>query len=169
MPVADVIRQMGITEQTFYRWKRQYAGMQSDQVREYRAGSVITPLKGRAHVWYAIRTYVSGPYRPSSLMNASCGYRLSETTCEDRTLTLNRRDRLIFNYLSRSWNAFPPGKPLFAAWLFGPYSAIFAPKRFKSGDESRIAFHNIVHRVRVQLSVQEFCEQLHIFIFGDVN
>lgn len=34
MPVVDVIRQVGISEQTFYRWKRQYAGMQSDQVRE---------------------------------------------------------------------------------------------------------------------------------------
>lgn len=36
MPIADVVRHMGITEQTFYRWKRQYAGMQSDQVREYK-------------------------------------------------------------------------------------------------------------------------------------
>jgi putative transposase len=36
MPIADIVRQMGITEQTFYRWKRQYAGMQSDQVREYK-------------------------------------------------------------------------------------------------------------------------------------
>src|SRR5436190_15393749 len=34
MAVADVIRQVGISEQTFYRWKKQYAGMQSDQVRE---------------------------------------------------------------------------------------------------------------------------------------
>ena len=34
MPVADLIRQGGISEQTFYRWKKQYAGMQSDQVRE---------------------------------------------------------------------------------------------------------------------------------------
>ena len=34
MPVADVIRHIGISEQTFYRWKKQYAGLQSDQVRE---------------------------------------------------------------------------------------------------------------------------------------
>ena len=34
MPVADLIRRVGISEQTFYRWKRQYAGLQSDQVRE---------------------------------------------------------------------------------------------------------------------------------------
>ena len=34
MPVADLIRKVGISEQTFYRWKKQYAGLQSDQVRE---------------------------------------------------------------------------------------------------------------------------------------
>lgn len=36
LPVADVIRQVGISEQTFYRWKRQYAGLESDQVREFK-------------------------------------------------------------------------------------------------------------------------------------
>ena len=36
MPVADLIRQIGISEQTFYRGKKQYSGMQSDQVRELR-------------------------------------------------------------------------------------------------------------------------------------
>ncbi len=34
MPVADLIRRTGITEQTFYRWKKKYAGLESDQVRE---------------------------------------------------------------------------------------------------------------------------------------
>jgi putative transposase len=34
MPVAELTRQIGISEQTFYRWKKQYAGLQSDQVRE---------------------------------------------------------------------------------------------------------------------------------------
>ena len=34
MAVSDLTRQMGISEQTFYRWKTQYAGLQSDQVRE---------------------------------------------------------------------------------------------------------------------------------------
>ena len=34
LPVADLIRRVGITEQTYYRWKRQYAGLESDQVRE---------------------------------------------------------------------------------------------------------------------------------------
>ena len=34
MSVADVTRQVGISEQTFYRWKKVYSGLQSDQVRE---------------------------------------------------------------------------------------------------------------------------------------
>jgi putative transposase len=34
LPVGELIRQVGISEQTFYRWKKQYAGLQSDQVRE---------------------------------------------------------------------------------------------------------------------------------------
>ena len=34
LPVADLTRQIGISEQTFYRWKKQYAGLESDQVRE---------------------------------------------------------------------------------------------------------------------------------------
>ena len=34
MPVSDVIRRIGISEQTFYRWKKEYSGLQPDQVRE---------------------------------------------------------------------------------------------------------------------------------------
>lgn len=34
LPVKDLIRQVGISEQTFYRWKRQYGGLEPDQVRE---------------------------------------------------------------------------------------------------------------------------------------
>lgn len=26
-PVAEVVRKMGVSEQTFYRWKKQYGGM----------------------------------------------------------------------------------------------------------------------------------------------
>jgi putative transposase len=36
LPVADLIRQLGISEQTYYRWKKSYAGLESDQVRELR-------------------------------------------------------------------------------------------------------------------------------------
>ena len=34
LPVVDLIRKVGITEQTFYRWKKQYSGMESVQIRE---------------------------------------------------------------------------------------------------------------------------------------
>ena len=33
VPVAELIRKVGISEQTFYRWKKQYAGLEVDQVR----------------------------------------------------------------------------------------------------------------------------------------
>ena len=36
LSVADLTRQVGISEQTFYRWKKQYGGLQSDQVREFK-------------------------------------------------------------------------------------------------------------------------------------
>jgi putative transposase len=34
VPIAEIIRKAGISEQTFYRWKKQYVGLESDQVRE---------------------------------------------------------------------------------------------------------------------------------------
>ena len=34
MPVGDLTRRLGISEVTYYRWKKNYAGMESDQVRE---------------------------------------------------------------------------------------------------------------------------------------
>lgn len=36
LPVADLVRQLGISEQTYYRWKKSYGGLESDQVRELR-------------------------------------------------------------------------------------------------------------------------------------
>ena len=34
MPVGDVCRQVGVSEQTFYRWKKEYAGMLPSEARE---------------------------------------------------------------------------------------------------------------------------------------
>jgi putative transposase len=34
MPVAELIRRVGISEQTFYRWKKQYSNLEVDQVRQ---------------------------------------------------------------------------------------------------------------------------------------
>lgn len=33
-PVAEIVRKLGIAEQTFYRWKKQYGGLEPDQARE---------------------------------------------------------------------------------------------------------------------------------------
>ncbi|MGK8890197.1 transposase [Burkholderia gladioli] len=35
MPLADLIRRVGIPVQTFYGWKKPCAGMQSDRMREH--------------------------------------------------------------------------------------------------------------------------------------
>ena len=35
-PVMEVIRKMGITEQTFYRWKKKYGGLGSSELRRLR-------------------------------------------------------------------------------------------------------------------------------------
>lgn len=32
-PVAEVIRKMGISEQTFYRWKKKYGGLGTSELR----------------------------------------------------------------------------------------------------------------------------------------
>ena len=34
VPVAELIRKAGISEQTFSRWKSKYAGLEVDQVRQ---------------------------------------------------------------------------------------------------------------------------------------
>ena len=34
VPVAGLIRRVGISEQTFYRWKKQFTGLGVDQVRQ---------------------------------------------------------------------------------------------------------------------------------------
>jgi putative transposase len=34
VPLVELIRRVGISEQTFYRWKRQYVGLEVDQVHQ---------------------------------------------------------------------------------------------------------------------------------------
>jgi putative transposase len=34
VPLAELIRRVGISERTFYRWKKQYVGLKMDQVRQ---------------------------------------------------------------------------------------------------------------------------------------
>jgi putative transposase len=35
-PVKEVIRKMGITEQTYYRWKKKYGGLGTSELRRLR-------------------------------------------------------------------------------------------------------------------------------------
>jgi putative transposase len=35
-PVGEVIRKMGITEQTYYRWKKKYGGLGTSELRRLR-------------------------------------------------------------------------------------------------------------------------------------
>lgn len=34
LPRIDAIRQIGVTEQTYYRWKKKYGGMGTEQLKE---------------------------------------------------------------------------------------------------------------------------------------
>jgi len=34
MPVADLCRKLGVSEPTYYRWKKMYGSLEPDQVRE---------------------------------------------------------------------------------------------------------------------------------------
>ena len=34
MPIAELFRKVGISEQTFYRWKAKYVGLEVDQFRQ---------------------------------------------------------------------------------------------------------------------------------------
>ncbi len=34
VPVGELVRKVGISEQTFYRWKKHYVGLEVDQVRQ---------------------------------------------------------------------------------------------------------------------------------------
>jgi putative transposase len=34
VPIAELIRKVGISEQTFYRWKSKYVGLEVDQIRQ---------------------------------------------------------------------------------------------------------------------------------------
>ena len=46
MPIGEVCRQVGVSQETFYRWKRVYGGLQTSEVRELRQlRDEVTKLK----------------------------------------------------------------------------------------------------------------------------
>ncbi len=46
--VAEAIRQIGVTEVTYYRWHSEYGGLKSDQVKRLEDGSPMTAKAGRS-------------------------------------------------------------------------------------------------------------------------
>jgi transposase len=45
-PIADAIRSIGVTEVTYYRWRNEYGGLKSDQVKRLKARRRTTTAKG---------------------------------------------------------------------------------------------------------------------------
>jgi len=37
IPVAEAIRKIGVTEQTYYRWRKEYGGMRVEQARKLKS------------------------------------------------------------------------------------------------------------------------------------
>ena len=35
-PISNVVRKLGITEQTYYRWRKEYGGLRTDQARRFK-------------------------------------------------------------------------------------------------------------------------------------
>lgn len=35
-PLSKVVRKIGITEQTYYRWRKEYGGLRTDQARRFK-------------------------------------------------------------------------------------------------------------------------------------
>jgi maltooligosyltrehalose trehalohydrolase len=68
VPVAEVIRKAGISEQTFYRWKAKYAGLEVDQVGNRALGERLEHLCGMKTAKVAIGLVLTAPYVPMLFM-----------------------------------------------------------------------------------------------------
>jgi putative transposase len=55
--IADAVRQIGVTQQTYYRWRKEYGGMSRDQLKrlkELEAKNIVP--KKCLHSWGRPRT-----------------------------------------------------------------------------------------------------------------
>ncbi len=50
--IAEASRKIGVTEQTYYRWRKEYGGMRIEQVRLLASGSLysLCAVDGRNHI-----------------------------------------------------------------------------------------------------------------------
>lgn len=68
MPRIDAIRQVQITEQTFHRWRKQYGGMGTDQLKALNTASTISEPLGFASKSFSLSGMPpsGGPVRMSA-------------------------------------------------------------------------------------------------------
>ena len=74
MPRLDAIRQIGVTEQTYFRWKKQFGGMGTDQLKD-----VKRHHKGIKTIGYARVSTTSQNLTGSS---AHCGRKIATQSIE---------------------------------------------------------------------------------------
>ena len=60
-PVAEVCRKLGVSEQTYYRWRKEYGGMRVDQAKRLNSG-----LRGRRRARRLSAGPAAGARNPAS-------------------------------------------------------------------------------------------------------
>ena len=75
--VAELTRKLGISEQTFYRWEKQYAGLETDQVREFKQlteeNARLMRLVAELSLDKAVLQDVLSKSSPASAHEGGCG------------------------------------------------------------------------------------------------
>jgi len=41
--LAEALRQLGISDATYYKWRKEYGGLRMDQAKRYKAGEIKNP------------------------------------------------------------------------------------------------------------------------------
>ena len=69
--VPEVVRKLGVTEQTYYRWKREYGGLRTDQAKRWQAVEHVRDMLGRDVVTERRACWVLGQARNTQRRKAS--------------------------------------------------------------------------------------------------
>ena len=78
MTAQQAVRQIGVTDQTCYRWRKEYGGMQVDQAKR-----LIKHLNKRTYalsVWWRKKSWISRYLKNLSLLNQKTSKPGQETT-----------------------------------------------------------------------------------------
>jgi putative transposase len=104
-PVAELLRRVGVSEQTFYRWKKQYVGWEVDQVRQLkqlqeentRLKQVVVELTlDKAMLQGCTGKQILEPSRPQVVEYLHGSYRVGER----RACRVARMNQARFRYRS---------------------------------------------------------------------